>query len=105
MYLWGKQSPALLGFFRPNQAFDRGIYGMGCASCSLGDDDSGTDAITGASPVSLDPTTLIAGVGLLFLGSFLLGGRTVPKIRKGRAKRLRKRRAALSKQISSLETF
>jgi hypothetical protein len=30
-YIRGVQSPANLGFFRPNQAFDRGIYGLSCA--------------------------------------------------------------------------
>jgi hypothetical protein len=61
-YVRGVRSPANLGFFRPNQSFDRGLYGLGCAGCKdprmrgrdrkrggLGDD---TNLLPGGSKLS-----------------------------------------------------
>jgi len=41
--------------------------------------------------LDVDPTTLLVGIGVLALGMFLLGGKHVPRIRKYRAKRLRRK--------------
>jgi hypothetical protein len=67
MYLWGQRSPSNLGNlgFRPNQAVQRSIYGVQRAMQGLADDVS----------VSVDPTMLIAGVGVLALAGLLFAGK------------------------------
>lgn len=120
MYLWNQQSPSNLGFYRPNQAMNRTyvgypfamsglgappvlpiatmkaihpLHGLGrwknAQNATLGDDTSSTDT-TG---ITVQPTTLLVGVGLLAAGMFLLGGKHGPKLRKRKATRLRRRLA------------
>jgi hypothetical protein len=85
MYLWNAKSPSRLGFFRPNDSFDDGIYGLA------------------ADPVAVDPETLLLGIGALGLALFLLGGTVTPKIRRAEAGRLKRRRERISKRIQELE--
>jgi hypothetical protein len=115
MYVWNKQSPSNLGFYRPNQAMNRtyvgypGLTGLGAPpvlsiatlkavhplhglgrwkyaqNATLGDD-------TG---ISVQPNTLLVGVGLLAAGMFLLGGKHGPRLGKRKAARLRRRLASL----------
>lgn len=67
MYLWGQRSPSNLGNlgFRPNQAVRRGNYGVQRVMQGLADDVS----------VSVDPTLLIAGIGVLALAGLLFAGK------------------------------
>lgn len=85
MYLWGKNSPANLGFFRPNQAMNRvyGGYQTTPALSGLGDD------------VSVDPKILLGGIGLLAAGMFLFGAKKGPMLRERKRARLRRKLAAL----------
>jgi hypothetical protein len=109
MYLWNKQSPANLSFYRPNQAIGTNTYGsyripslhgLGAPPVlsiaqmkvvhplhGLGD-----DASTG---LTVDPKLLLTGVGLLAAGMFLFGAKHGPRLRKRKAARLRRRLAAL----------
>ena len=82
-YVWGVRSPSFLGlgFFRPNQAINRGIY----RAYGMGQD----------TTAAVDLPTLALGVGALAAAFFLLGGKTIPKIRKRRVHRLRRKLAAL----------
>jgi hypothetical protein len=103
MYLPGVPSPASLGFFRPNQAFDRGIYGL---VGELGQDvltdlsNSVSSAVNNAAgslsaPVTLSPVVLLGGIAAIGLALFLIGGRAIPAARAAEASRLRKRISAL----------
>ena len=89
-YLWNRTSPSFLGmgFFRPNQPIDRGIYraysptglnGMG--------QDSGANTVFG---ISVDPSVLLAGVALLGVAAVMWGGKKAGgTIRRTRVRRLR----------------
>lgn len=99
-YLWNESSPSFLGQLglgpgRPNQALARGIYGgaPNLRGLRLGqDDDDG-------SGISVDPTLLLAGAGLLALVMFLAGGRAVPALKRSEARRLRRRAARVEATI------
>lgn len=96
MYLLTAQSPGNLGYFRPNQSYDRGIYGVG--------DDTDATAAAAAPAISADPSTLLVGLAALAAAFFLLGGNITPKIRRAEASRLKGRREAISKRIAVLES-
>jgi hypothetical protein len=101
MYLWKQKSPALLGFYRPNQAANRvysgyGLSGLGAPAVlsiarmqavrplsGLGDD------------VTVDSSLLLPGIGLLAAAMFLFGSKHGPQLRKRRAARLRRKLQAI----------
>ena len=118
MYLWNKQSPSLLGFYRPNQAMNTaytgypGLTGLGAPPVvSIAQmkavqplhglahwknvSQSHTGPGMGEDTTTVDPKLLLTGVGLLAAGMFLLGGKHGPRLRKRKAARLRRRLAAL----------
>jgi hypothetical protein len=102
MYLWQSKSPALLGFYRPNQAMQRvysgypGLSGMGAPPVLSIAQMKQVAPLSGlGADVSVDPKLLLGGVGLLAAGMFLLGGKHGPRLRKRKAARLRRRLAAL----------
>jgi hypothetical protein len=123
MYLWQRKSPSLLGFYRPNQAMNTVYSGYaGYALSGLGSPPvfsiaqlkavaplSGlahwknvSQSHTGpgmgdisTAGVAVDPKLMMAGVGLLAAGMFLLGGKHGPRLRKRKTARLRRRLAAL----------
>ena len=96
-YLWSRVSPSFLGgpvasngmaFFRPNQAINRGIY----RAYSLGQDSSASTAFG----LNIDPTLLLAGVGLLGIAALMFGGKKAKQtVRRTRVRRLRRKLAAL----------
>lgn len=95
MYLWGQRSPSSLGNvgFRPNQAVRRGNYGVQRVMQGLADDVS----------VLVDPTILIAGVGVLALAGILFAGRKAAgSVRTYRRKRIQRKRKKLQQQLFSL---
>jgi len=63
-----------MGYFRPNQAMQRGFIPGG-----------------GMGDFSVDPTTLGIGIGALALGMFLFGSKTGPALRRRKAARLRRK--------------
>lgn len=65
----------------------------------LGQDDEGED-ILGLPTLSIDPTVLAVGGGLLLMAAFLIGGRN-PE-RRARKAQLKKRISSLRKQYRSL---
>jgi hypothetical protein len=81
MYLFAARSPSNLGFYRPNQAIERGHY-TGRRLQGLGQ-----------TSVSLSP--LLVGIGVLAAGFFLLGSRTGPVLRRRRRARLERKLARL----------
>jgi hypothetical protein len=83
MYLYHQQSPSNLGFYRPNEAVARGIYGRRYLS-GLGQD------------VSTNFPTLILGIGALAFGMYMLGEKRGPG-------RRAKHRARLRRKLSRLD--
>lgn len=70
-YLPSLRSPSNLGFFRPNQAYDRGIYGMGCGSCKKRPSLSGRDRRRGG--MGDDTNFLPAGSQLTYAANWTAG--------------------------------
>jgi hypothetical protein len=116
MYLWQKKSPALLGFYRPNQAMNQvyggyGVSGLGAPAVlsiaqmkavrpmsGLAHWKNASQSHSGpgmGADLSVDPNLLLAGVGLLAAGMFLFGSKHGPGLRKRKAARLRRKLAAL----------
>jgi hypothetical protein len=119
MYLWQRKSPSLLGFYRPNQAMNTVYSGYaGYALSGLGSPPvfsiaqlkaiaplsglahwkNASQSHTGpgmGADLTVDPKLMMAGVGLLAAGMFLLGGKHGPRLRKRKTARLRRRLAAL----------
>ncbi len=100
MYLWQQKSPALLGFYRPNQAMNR-AYGTYPGLAGLGAPPVFTIPqlkrhLTGlGQDVAVDPKLLLGGIGLLAVGAFLFGAKKGPGLKRRRAARLRRRLAAI----------
>jgi hypothetical protein len=82
MYVYGVRSASNLGGlgYRPSQAAQR-IFRQG-----MGDDGTG---------IAVDPTLLLAGVGVLAVAMFMFGSKTYPA-------RVRRRRARLKRKLSLL---
>jgi hypothetical protein len=59
--------PLALGFYRPNQAISRGVYGR---------------RLSGLGQIEVDPTLLALGIGALALGMFLFGKKKSGKRRR-----------------------
>jgi hypothetical protein len=87
-----QQLGAFGAYFRPNQARDRGVYGSRTTLAGLG-----------AAPIAVDPTLLLWGVGALALGFFLFGTKAGPDLKKRKIARLASRREALTRQLRELE--
>lgn len=52
--------------------------------------------------ISVDPTTLLLGLLALAGGMFLFGGKATPRLHERKKRRLLRKRAKLSRQISLL---
>jgi len=72
---------------RFNRAVARGMYALPFQNATA----QGNAGLGRLGQISVDPTLLLGGIGLLALGMFLLGGKHMPKIRQRRAARLRRR--------------
>lgn len=82
-----------LGFFRPNQALQRSVYGRPPKLAGLGQDLN----------VAVDPTLLLAGAGVLAVALLLMGGRKAKRsVQRYRRKRITRKRAALQRQLAAL---
>jgi len=81
---------------RFNRAVSRGIYTLPFEPQPFG-------GSRGLGQLSVDPTLLIAGIGVLALGMFLLGGKHMPKISKRRATRLRRKISRYQSRLREIE--
>ena len=57
----------------------------------------------GLGDLTVDPTLLLVGIGVLFVGAFMFGGKATPALRKRKVSRLKARRDKYSKRIAELE--
>jgi len=121
MYLFGKTRtvPMMagpvgkyyqLGYYRPNQAYDRSII-RGRTSLyrsadlrGLGDDTTTAATSLLSTPVQVSPGLLLGGLAALGAAFYLFGAKRGPQMRAKKIARLSSQRASLSKRIKELET-
>ena len=87
--------------------------GLGCGNCRPGPHCSRCprramryyypSTIRGLGDLTVDPTLLFIGIGVLFVGAFMFGGRATPALRKRKVSRLKAKRDRYSKRIAELE--
>ena len=102
MYLWNKQSPGNLGFYRPNQAMNRvyagypGLSGLGAPPVLSIAQMQRVLPLSGlGADVAVDSNLLLPGIGLLAGAMFLFGMKKGPRLRQRKADRLRRKLKAL----------